>query len=284
MEIIVAKSAGFCFGVDRAVKSVNELLATQNAPVYTYGEIIHNPTVVREFESRGVQVIESLDELDTLEKGTIVIRSHGVTEAEEQLMNQSGFDVKNSTCPYVSKIHRIVAKASELGQDIIIVGNPKHPEIIGIAGWAKTKVYIIEGSQDVETLTFDHNKTYAVVAQTTFNHNLYKEIIKKLQNRNIRVIINETICQATWIRQVEAKELSAKVDKMIVIGGKNSSNTRKLFEICQDQCKETYYIETIEDLVLNCFTVSDIIGITAGASTPKKIIEEVISNVRNAKF
>jgi 4-hydroxy-3-methylbut-2-enyl diphosphate reductase len=145
-------------------------------------------------------------------------------------------------------------------------------------------VHFVESLEDVNKLNLDVTSKYSIVAQTTFNYQLYEEILNKLQKKSIHVIINETICAATMERQIEANELSKKVTKMIVIGGRNSSNTRKLYEICKSQCKDSYYIETIEDLVLNVFAVNDIIGITAGASTPKNIIKEVISNVRNVEF
>jgi len=286
MQIIVAKTAGFCFGVDLAVKKASDLATEQTTkkPIYTYGPIIHNPSVVNDLEEKGVHVMDSLDEMSEKPKGTLLVRSHGVTEKEIQQINESGWELSDCTCPYVKKIHTIVRRDSNKGMDILIIGNKNHPEIKGIAGWVVTKAYFIETLEDVDHLSLNKEKSYSVVAQTTFNNDLYEEILKKLQKYSFRVIINETICQATRQRQIEAKELSSKVTKMIVIGGRNSSNTRKLYEICSSQCKDTYYIETIEDLVLNVFTVNDIIGITAGASTPKNIIEEVISNVRNVKF
>jgi len=289
MEIILAKSAGFCFGVDLAVKKVQSLIKDKNEKgshksIFTYGPIIHNPYVVKKLNGEGVHVINDLDALDYLDKGTILIRSHGVTEDEFNIIKDSGFEPVDSTCPYVKKIHRIVRKDSMDGCDIIIVGNKNHPEIKGIAGWVKSRVYFVESLEDVNKLNLEVTTKYSIVAQTTFNYQLYEEILNKLQKKSIHVIINETICTATMERQIEANELSKKVTKMIVIGGRNSSNTRKLYEICKSQCKDTYYIETIEDLVLNVFAVNDIIGITAGASTPKNIIEEVISNVRNVEF
>lgn len=289
MEIILAKSAGYCFGVDLAVKKVRGLIDDKNSKqstkdIYTYGPIIHNPNVVNDLAKEGVNVVDDLEELSRLDKGTLLIRSHGVTEDEFNLIKSSGFDPVDSTCPYVKKIHRIVRKDSLAGCEIIIVGNKNHPEIKGIAGWVKTKVYFVETLEDVDKLNLSLTTKYSIVAQTTFNYQLYEEILNKLQKKSIHVIINETICSATMERQIEAKELSKKVTKMIVIGGRNSSNTRKLYEICKSQCNDTYYIETIEDLVLKVFSVNDIIGITAGASTPKNIIEEVISNVRNVEF
>lgn len=289
MEIIVAKTAGFCFGVDRAIDKAQELIRQQGEsekklPIYTYGEIIHNPGVVKELESQGVKVIEDLHGLGQYEKGTVILRSHGVKEVEIDFLNKSGYQVSDCTCPYVKKIHRIVKKAGNDGMEVIIIGNSEHPEVQGISGWTYAKIHYIETLEKAKNFLPREEIQYCVVEQTTFNNKLYLDIVKELQKKSFHVMINETICQATMERQLEAEELAKKVTKMIVIGGKESSNTKKLYEICKNQCKDTYYIETIEDLVLNVFAVNDIIGITAGASTPKNIIEEVISNVRNAKF
>ncbi len=287
MEIIVAETAGFCFGVDRAVRRLNEMVQEKkedHSPIYSYGPVIHNPHVVQGFEEQGVKIVNNLDDTVALPIGHVFIRSHGVSEETITTLEKKGFQVVDSTCPYVKKIHRIVGEASRLGHTIIIIGDKDHPEVVGIAGWTTGDVIIIDEPEAVDIQVWDQEKKYIVVAQTTYHTEKYKVILKKLQKKSIRVIINETICQATRLRQKEALELSEKVTKMIVIGGKNSSNTRKLYEICKRQCKDTYYVETIEDLELNVFKDNDIIGITAGASTPKNIIEEVISNVRNAKF
>jgi len=287
MKIILAKTAGFCFGVNRAVNRLDTMIkapTNQEIPIYSYGPVIHNPQVVNRFKDQGIIIINALDELKTYPPGKILIRSHGVSQAELTKLQNKGFTIIDSTCPYVKKIHKIVEEESLKGHSILIIGDENHPEVKGIAGWAKGQVTIIKEPDEIDSIEFNPNLTYTVVAQTTFNIEKYKLILKKLQKKSIRVIINETVCQATVERQTEALELAKKVTKMIVIGGKNSSNTQKLYEICKSQCKDTYYIETIEELELNVFKDSDIIGITAGASTPKNIIEEVISNVRNAKF
>lgn len=278
MEIILAKTAGFCFGVDKAIKKVNESL--EKTPLYTYGPIIHNHQVVEDFENKGVKVINDLSELEQLEKGTIIIRSHGVGRKEIEAMKYYNFDIIDSTCPYVKRIHDIVLAASSSGQHIIIIGSKDHPEVIGIKGWSETPTIIIEEIEQIKQLHLNQEITYCLVAQTTFNFSKYKEIVNKLQNSKIRVMIYETICKATEERQKEAFELSKKATKMVVIGDKHSSNTQKLFHICKSHCEATFHIESIEDLVLNVFDDNDIIGITAGASTPKNIIEEVILNVR----
>lgn len=281
MEIILAKTAGFCFGVDRALKKVYDNLGDDS--IYTYGPIIHNNYVVDELASKGVKVIHDLDELSSLKKGKIVIRSHGISEAEELKMRASGFEVIEATCPYVKRIHHKVQDASKLGSHIIIIGNKEHPEVKGIHGWSCTPVLIVETEDEAENLQLEENITYEVVTQTTFNIQLYEAIVKKLQKPNIRVIIDETICYSTKERQEEALEIAKKADLMIVVGSKHSSNTKKLYDICQRQCENTYHVESIEEFELNVLSGNAIIGITAGASTPKKLIEEVISYVRNAE-
>ena len=281
MEIIVAKSAGFCFGVDRALKKVYDNLSVE--AIYTYGPIIHNTQVVEELASKGVKVIDDLDLLGDQPMGKVVVRSHGISEDEQRLIEASGFEMIEATCPYVKKIHRVVAAASAKGHRIIIAGNPDHPEVKGIAGWSKEPVYFVDSVTAIAQVPFQADITYELVAQTTFNYSLYKEIVIALQKQNFRVIINETICNATEERQSEALEIASKADLMIVIGGRHSSNTRKLYDICKEQCEQTYHIESIEEFELSTLEGHAIIGITAGASTPKKLIEEVISNVRNAK-
>lgn len=282
MEIIVAKTAGFCFGVNKAIIKANNSIGKE--PIYTYGPIIHNQQVVQELEEKGIRVIYDLNEIENLPIGSIIIRSHGVGKEEINIIKDKGFKIIDATCPYVKRIHKIVEKSSKKGHKIIIIGNPNHPEVIGIKGWSSSEVYIIENAQDIDNLNLNKNEVFSLVAQTTFNYLKYKEIVNKLQNMKIHVMIYETICSATEERQKEAAELSKKVTKMIVIGGKHSSNTQKLYYICKSICDETYHIETAKDLVLNVFDDNDIIGITAGASTPKHIIEEVILNVRRTKL
>lgn len=282
MKLLIAKTAGFCFGVDRAIKKVYDSLEDK-IPLYTYGPIIHNNQVVDDLIKKGVRVIKSLDELDELEKGTIIIRSHGIGKSEIDSMEEKGFHIIDATCPYVKRIHKVVQDCSNNGDKIIIIGNANHPEVIGIKGWSNEEVIIIEDIDNLDKIKFNNNYKYCLVAQTTYNYSKYKEIVYKLQNLGIRVIINETICNATEERQKEAEEIARIVDKMIVIGGKHSSNTQKLYQICKNKCEKTYHIETIEELKLDDFNQDDIIGLTAGASTPKNIIEEVILNVRSAK-
>ena len=282
-ELTIAKSAGFCFGVTRAVNMVYEAIEKENVPIYTYGPIIHNDEVVKDMEKNGVIVINDLDELSSHEKGVMIIRSHGISKAEYDRIKNCGFEVLNATCPFVSKIHRYVEDYSSKGYDIIIVGSPKHPEVCGIKGWADEKchVTIINSPEDAENYMKNSTKKLCIVSQTTFNYNKFQELVEIINKKGYDIIVLNTICNATEERQTEAAKIARDVDAMIVIGGRNSSNTQKLFEICKNECNNTYYIQTVKDLDITCFESIDSVGITAGASTPNKIIEEVQKNVRN---
>ena len=279
MEIILAKSAGFCFGVKRAVDKVYEL-ADKEDKVYTFGPIIHNEEVVRDLESKGVQVLNSSDELTEVTDGIVVIRSHGVPKEVYQLMEEKQIRYADATCPFVRKIHKLVEKHSREGRRIVIVGNDHHPEVEGIKGWCLTPPIVISTIEEAGNLPISQSEPICVVSQTTFNYNKFKDIVEILEKKRYDRIVLNTICSATEERQEEAVRLASQVDAMIVIGGKTSSNTQKLFEICSNACENTYYIQTLVDLDIKPFQSFRHVGITAGASTPNKIIEEVQRYVR----
>lgn len=279
MEVILAKSAGFCFGVKRAVETVYEQTGTENR-IYTYGPIIHNEEVVKDLESKGVTVLEGEEDLRKLDKGTVVIRSHGVPREICEMIEKKGLTCVDATCPFVKRIHRIVEKESGEGRRIIIIGNPGHPEVEGIMGWSHTPADVIESAEEAEKFTCLPGEKLCLVSQTTFNYNKFKELVEIFQKKGYNITIVNTICNATEERQTEAREIADKVDAMIVIGGKHSSNTRKLYEICRERCKSTYLIQTLDDLHLELPETAALVGITAGASTPNNIIEEVQNYVR----
>ncbi len=279
MEVILAKSAGFCFGVKRAVEKVYEQIDT-GRKIYTYGPIIHNEEVVSDLEKRGVKVVASKEELEALKDGTVVIRSHGVPKQIYELMEEKGIECIDATCPFVKRIHDIVEKESDNDKKIIIIGNSGHPEVEGIMGWAKTDAQVIESVQEAENFQGDISKPLCIVSQTTFNYNKFQELVEIFQKRGYNVNVVNTICNATEERQKEAGQIAAKVDAMIVIGGRHSSNTQKLFGICREKCNATYYIQTLDDLHLELPKTATLVGITAGASTPNNIIEEVQNYVR----
>ena len=281
MKVITAKTAGFCFGVKRAVEKVYEQVNQEKKEIYTYGPIIHNEEVVSDLESKGVKVLESREELEKLERGTVIIRSHGVGRAIYRLIEEKGLELVDATCPYVRKIHRIVKEKSEQGVQIIIIGNDTHPEVEGIKGWCVHPAIVIADQESASELVFPEDQKICIVSQTTFNYNKFKNLVEIIDKKGYDIDVINTICSATEERQLEAGELADKVDAMIVIGGKSSSNTQKLFEICKTNCVNTYYIQTLDDLELYSLPPVNCVGITAGASTPNYLIKEVQEYVRN---
>ena len=279
MEVILAESAGFCFGVKRAVEKVYEQAAI-GKKIYTVGPIIHNEEVVKDLENKGVTVIETEEELTSLTEGTVVIRSHGVSKHICDLIAQSGLECVDATCPFVKRIHNIVEKESAAGKKIIIIGNAGHPEVEGIMGWSHTPASVIESAEEAENFNCKKDEMLCIVSQTTFNYNKFKDLVEIFQKKGYNVNVVNTICNATEERQTQAREIAARVDAMIVIGGKHSSNTRKLYEICKEKCANTYFIQTLDDLHLELPETAALVGITAGASTPNNIIEEVQNYVR----
>lgn len=282
-NVNIAESAGFCFGVKRAVDTVYQQIDKQDT-VYTFGPIIHNEEVVNDLDKKGVKVINNLEELNDSTKGTIIIRSHGVSKEVQEEIEKSNLTVVDATCPFVKKIHRVVAKESEAGRHIVIIGNPNHPEVIGILGWSKVPVTVVESIEDANNFNLEIEKKLCIVAQTTFSYKKFKDLVEIISKKGYDILVLNTICNATEERQTEARELASQSDAMIVIGGKNSSNTQKLYEICKEECEDTYYIQTLSDLDLNQFKSFRSVGITAGASTPNNIIKEVHTTMSEMSF
>lgn len=280
MEVRLAKTAGFCFGVRRAVDTVYEQVEQAEGPIYTYGPIVHNETVVQELEEKGVKVLNSEEELKSLTSGTVIIRAHGVGEKVYELLKQQGVNLVDATCPFVKKIHRIARKEEANGRHILIIGNAKHPEVEGIRGWCEKPAYVVESLEEAENFALAMGEKLCIVSQTTFNYNKFEDIVEIISKKGYDIIVLNTICSATEERQTEAREIASDVDAMIVIGGSHSSNTQKLFEICKKECENTYYIQSLDDLDLKTSQSIRCVGITAGASTPNKIIEEVQKHVR----
>lgn len=284
MKVITAKSAGFCFGVKRAVETVyNEIEAGGN--IYTYGEIIHNEEVVKDLESKGVTVLHSREELEKLEEGTVIIRSHGVSKEIYDLIKlKKSIKLVDATCPFVVKIHNIVEEESKKGKKIVVIGDASHPEVQGIVGFSDSPVTVVQNKNEAEAFENDPAQEICIVSQTTFNYKKFAELVEIFGKKGYSINTVNTICSATEQRQTEAREIASTVDAMIVIGGKNSSNTRKLYEICSEMCRDTRLIQTLADLDSGFPESTSCVGITAGASTPNYIIEEVQSNVRGTDF
>lgn len=277
MSITVAKTAGFCFGVSRAVNIVEKLL-DEGRSVYTLGPIIHNPQMVASLAERGVRIAENPE--DAGKGSTLVIRSHGVSKDVMDRIRDLEADYKDATCPFVLKIHKIVAEHSAAGEIILIAGDENHPEVQGIIGYCTGEYHTFLNSAELEKMSDKilswNNKTVCVVAQTTFDIKEWKISLKYLKNLYKNVKIFDTICSATSDRQSEAEKLASESDMMIVIGGRHSSNTNKLYHICKNGCRNTYLIESADELPNFAVRQAERIGITAGASTPASIIKEVL--------
>jgi 4-hydroxy-3-methylbut-2-enyl diphosphate reductase len=282
MEVILAKTAGFCFGVQRAVNLAYEQSGKKN--VYTFGPIIHNEEVVSDLEKNGIFCLNSEEELMNLKEGTVIIRSHGVEKRIYDLISDHGLELVDATCPFVRKIHKIVSEESDKGNQVVIIGSDSHPEVQGIKGWSQSVPIIIEDEKDLGKLDQFRGKKFSIVSQTTFNYNKFKELVEIISKKGYDINVFNTICNATEERQVEARKIASDVDAMIVIGGRHSSNTQKLYEISRKECANTLFIQTLEDLDLEQIHSANSVGITAGASTPKKIIKEVHVRMTEKSF
>lgn len=280
MEIRVAESAGFCFGVNRAVDIVKKLVA-DGVPVSTLGPIIHNKQVVNELEKSGVNAVDEPSQAQHDRK--LVIRSHGVSRDVYSFLEKENISYVDATCPFVTKIHKIVSEQSNKGKTILIAGNSDHPEVIGIIGHCSTNAYTFQNEKELNDLAVKFpqlkNEEICVVAQTTFDVTEWKKCLKIFRKLYTKSIFFDTICNATSQRQIDAYELAKISNVMIVIGGRHSSNTNKLFNICKSLCERTYLIEAAAELEHISFRGDDKIGITAGASTPASIIKEVLDRM-----
>ena len=273
MKIILAKQAGFCFGVKRATQLAFEA-AGKDQKTYTLGPIIHSPQVVGKLEELGIR---ALDSLDGLECGTIIIRSHGVELKEINEAKQKNLDIVDATCPFVKKAQEHVKSLSEAGYGVVVVGDADHPEVQGIVSYGGEKVFVVASGDEVKKLP-KMNKI-GVVAQTTQSFENLKNVVGECLQRGGEIRVYNTICDATAVRQEEAKELAGQVDCMLVVGGFNSANTRRLLEVCAELQPRTHHIETATEINPAWFEGVERVGVTAGASTPKWIIDEVMNKI-----
>lgn len=285
-QIILAKSAGYCFGVQRAVDTVLEQVRKHGheRTIYTLGPLIHNQQVIEDLAQKGVVTLPDEGSLDTIGDGIVVIRSHGVSRAVMQMLEDKGIRYVDATCPFVERIHKIVREEEQAGHRVIVVGNPDHPEVRGICGWCEQQPTVIRSAGEAQDFSDEEQRLISVVAQTTFQKTNFTEIVEILRHKGYNVNVLDTICSATLERQKEAAEIASKVDVMLVVGDVHSSNTQKLFEICNTCCSNTYYVQVPDDLDLDQVMTVRTVGITAGASTPNYIIEEVQNHVRRKDF
>lgn len=275
-EIIRAEHSGFCFGVKRALEKTESVIKNNHDErrIFTFGPLIHNPLVVEDLRTKGVEVLNFID--DARSDDIVIVRSHGEKKALFLEAEEKNLELVDATCPFVKRIHTLVENAYESGYNIVIVGDKEHPEVQGINGWCENKANIVNSKEDAEAVKLDN---LFVVAQTTIKNEKFKEIEEVFVKNKKKVKFNNTICNATTERQKACEQLAKKVEAMLVIGGKNSSNSRKLYEIAKKNCKKAYFIENIEDLPLQEMESCNKIGVAAGASTPECVIKEVIAKM-----
>lgn len=282
MKIILGKNAGFCYGVKKAVEE-SEKLAKNNDRIYCLGELVHNKQVIDSLIKKGLIFVESLEEIKKEKNSKVIIRAHGVEKQIYERAEKEKITLIDNTCSNVLKIHKIVEDYAKKGYYILLTGLKDHPENIGTISYCGKYFCLIEDENDIQeaikSIKNSRKKDILLISQTTYSISKFESITKTLQNKlktGYNLIIKNTICQSTELRQKETEEISKKVDMMIIIGGKNSSNTRKLYEIANKNCKNTICVETKEEIVNNLFTNVNTIGVMAGASTPQKSIDEII--------
>ena len=283
MEIIIGKNAGFCFGVKRAVEgSLNEVT---DKKVYCLGELVHNNEVIKRIEEKGIKVIDSIEKIVD-DNSKIIIRAHGIKKEIYDEISKRHLDLIDYTCPFVLKIHDIAQKYRDEGYFILVVGSKMHPEIIGTISYCGNNSMVIEDKNDlslaIEKIMLSKLKKVLLIVQTTYSEEKFMELDKKLKEilpNDLSLVIKNTICNATSVRQKEVEELSKKVDLMIIIGGKNSSNTKKLYEISSNNVK-TLLVENKDELEISGLKNINIVGIMAGASTPYDSINEIVEKIK----
>ena len=286
-EILTAANSGFCFGVKQAIEKTEEEIrrkAESSSPgrIYTWGPLIHNKTVTDGLKEKGVSILDSLENVKP--EDVIIVRSHGETKEFFEKARARNCKIIDATCPFVKKIQQLAEKAHRKGKQVVIVGDRLHPEVKGINGWCDNSAITVNSVEDAEGVLENHNRNlFFLVAQTTIKKKLLDAVIRVFETNNVHVEVNNTICNATALRQKSCAELAEICDAMLIIGGRESSNTGKLFEISEKKCKKTFFVEKIEDLPLHQIAKCNKIGIAAGASTPECVIKEVIATMSEKK-
>lgn len=277
MEIIVAKNSGLCYGVKRALNLAKETRHERNGKVLTLGDLIHNPRVIVDLKKQGIHSIENLNEL---KKGTIIIRSHGISPEVYESLEEKNMEIVDATCPIVKRIQKLVEILAENKEEIIIVGNKDHPEIKGLIGFSQERGIIVENETQVKHLP--HKKKRAVLAQSTQDLYIFGKIVAALIEKTEELRVYNTICHSTQTRQKSTSELASQVDTLFIVGGKNSSNTQKLYQISRRILPKTYFVENAEQITPEMLKRAKKIGISGGASTPHEAIQEAVEKIKNS--
>jgi 4-hydroxy-3-methylbut-2-enyl diphosphate reductase len=277
MDIMIAENRGLCYGVKRALQMARKTRQMTKGKVYTFGNLIHNPQVIQELEN---QDIHSIEDLRPIKEGTVIIRSHGVSPQIYALLEQKKIKTVDATCPIVTKIQKLVEELAKNEQEIVIVGNKEHPETKGLIGYSRGKGIIIEDANQVKFLL--HRKRRTVLAQSTQDLYLFTKVVAALIEKTEELKIYNTICQSTQTRQKSTSDLASRVDTLFIIGGKNSSNTQKLFHISKRILPRTYFIESARQITPEMVKGSKKIGLSGGASTPPEAIQEAVTKIKSS--
>ncbi len=280
MKLKLAESAGFCFGVNRAVSEVFKLIESGEKNIMIMGELIHNPYINRKIKEAGVEVIDTPEEAK--DGATLIIRTHGITKDNYDKLKKKDIKIIDLTCPFVSKIQKKAEEAEKNGATILIFGHAEHPEVAGIVSHCRN-AYVFDSLDSFKKIALPKDEKLHIVSQTTMNQNDFNSCVDYAKKIYTNLFISDTICNATIERQEEAEKLAKQCDFMVVIGGKNSSNTTRLFEVAKTYCPATFLIEDADDVPLGAFSENSIVGVTAGASTPKQIIDSVCKKILEVK-
>ncbi|HEX9901886.1 MAG TPA: 4-hydroxy-3-methylbut-2-enyl diphosphate reductase [Acidobacteriota bacterium] len=277
MEIIIAKNAGLCYGVKRALRLAREVREAQSGPVTTLGELIHNPRITQDLQQQG---IVSSNDPEQISSGTVIIRSHGVSPEVYELLENKRLAVTDATCPIVRQIQKRAERLARRGGELVIVGNREHPEIKGLLGYSRGRAVVVETEAQAEGLPFLRKRS--VVAQSTLDLVLFEKVVSRLLERTSELRVFNTICRTTRIRQRATLELARQVEALFIIGGKSSSNTRTLYQLSQRLLPRTYFIESAAEIRPEMLAGAERIGISGGASTPPEAIDEAVQTIKNS--
>lgn len=277
MEIVLAETAGFCMGVDLALRRLDKLVAAaEDRPIYILGPIIHNPQVLKRYAEQGVVIAEHPEDIP--DGACVVIRAHGITREVEASLRARDVVIKDATCPRVKKAQLLIARHTKDGSELLLYGEADHPEVRGLVSYAENGHFLFDAPEELDAYPLAKDKSYVLAAQTTQDRVLFEEMARKLSdNPDVDVTVLRTICDATRLRQKEASTLAKEVDYMVVVGGYNSGNTRRLAQVAEENGASCQHVETVDDLDFDALRGHTRVGVTAGASTPRRLIDEVIA-------
>lgn len=281
MEIVIAKNAGFCFGVKRAIDEAYKTLEKTSKNIYSIGPLIHNEVVTNDLKNKGLIEVNDINDILNLKNKTVLLRTHGIEKNIFESLKKNNNDIMDLTCPFVKKIHNLVRDYSKNRYKVIVIGDKNHPEVKGIVSYAENDIYVIINESDIKMLPFDRNSKILVVFQTTTSVSIGEKLVDILKELFYNITIENTICNATDTRQDEVRKLAKVSDAMFIIGSKSSSNTKKLYDIAKENCDKTYLLSNKSDLLNINIKDAKKLGVSAGASTPEYLIEEILKHVRN---